>query len=84
MAKIDVEGVRWPWIRNTTAEANLWLAHIDRRTNEVQDAYSHQRMPLFEIGDLLFNTFSYPTGSHTSTSVKSTMFGKAITPKGRT
>ena len=56
---MDIDSVREAWLRNMPVEARLWLAHIDKRAQEIVDAYSAQRMPLFEIGELLFNVCSY-------------------------
>jgi len=59
MTKVDIEGVREAWLRDMSAEARLWLAHIDRRVQEIVDSSKVEGYPLFEIGELLFNVFSY-------------------------
>lgn len=60
MVKDDIEEIRGVWLRDGDAEAKLWLAHVDRRTQEILGIYANEeRIPIFEMGDLLFNVFSY-------------------------
>lgn len=60
MSKTTIAEIRDVWVRNTDAEAGVWLAHIDRRTQEILDIYADgDRVPMFETGELLFSVFSY-------------------------
>ncbi len=59
MNKLDYESIRKHWVNNATAEASLWLNHIDNKKKTITDSYKIDRVLFFEQGELLFNVFSY-------------------------
>lgn len=55
MAKLDYEATRAAWLQNASAEARLWLEHIDEKAAQITTRQSQGQLSIFEEGELLFN-----------------------------
>lgn len=59
MKKLNYEEIRTEWLKNSAAEAKLWLHHVDEKKGIILDLQQKKRVPLFEQAELLFHIFSY-------------------------